>query len=218
MLGQMNPHLFDPFSTAYLLLPLKQGHLNLRFFDDYLVLLRCFAGITAYLLMAELGLLPVACVFGAFPVCRQWRDRNHLLAGNHRRNHLSSAGISVFVQKSFGPQATLQCRRRGSDHGSFMVQRNPHHIPLIASFSAVVTLVAAVLIERRWRPGILRIVVYCGISGCIGAPQILPSLEFAPLATRWVGLADPIQGSSRVPLLSSFGCAYGAAGEFTWVF
>ncbi|HEX4232533.1 MAG TPA: hypothetical protein VHZ07_27985 [Bryobacteraceae bacterium] len=31
MLAQMNPHLLDPFSTLFLLLPLKHGHLILNF-------------------------------------------------------------------------------------------------------------------------------------------------------------------------------------------
>ncbi|HEX4232534.1 MAG TPA: hypothetical protein VHZ07_27990 [Bryobacteraceae bacterium] len=82
-----------------------------------------------------------------------------------------------------------------------------HHVPLVVSFASIATLIAAMCLERRWRAGLLRLVVFCGILACISAPQILPSLEMAPYVERWVGLAEPIQGSARVPIAAHLAAA-----------
>ncbi|MGC2662339.1 MAG: YfhO family protein [Bryobacteraceae bacterium] len=206
MLAQMNPHLLDPFSTLFLLLPLKHGHLNFKFLDPYFVILRCCAGITAYLLLAELGLFPIACVFGGFLYATSGVTGMTVWPETIIET-IYPPLVFVFLHRSLtGGRSLLNAGIAGAIGGLAWLS-GTHHIPLITSLLSIVMLAAALFLERRWRGGLLRITIFCGMLGCISAPQILPSLEMAPYVFRWVGLAQPIRGSARVPIASHWAAA-----------
>jgi hypothetical protein len=206
MLAQLNPHLLDPFSTAFLLLPLRDGHIRLGLLEPYLVLLRCFAGVAAYFLLSELGLSAIACVFGGFLYAvtgitgtTAWPETII--------ETIYPPLVFLFLFRSLtGRRPWLNAATAGAITGLSWFS-GTHHIPLVTSFAAIVTLVAAMWIEKRWRSGILRLVLYGALLAFVSAPQILPSLEMAPYVTRWVSLPEPIQGSARVPFAAHLSLA-----------
>lgn len=198
MLAQMNPHLLDPFSTAFLLLPLRDGHIRYGLLDPYFVLLRCFAGVAAYFLLVELGLSAIACVFGGFLYAVSGVTGTTIWPETIIETIYPPLVFLFLFRSLTGRRRWLNAGLAGALTGLSWFS-GTHHIPLITSLAAIATLIAAGCIEKRWLSGMLRLVVYGGILVCVSAPQILPSLEMAPYVTRWIGLADPIQGSARVP-------------------
>lgn len=52
-----------------------------------------------------------------------------------------------------------------------------------------------------WRRGLAAVVCCAVFSGLIGAPQILPAMEYGRRALRWVGSENPVEWAQKVPYL-----------------
>jgi len=200
-LGEVTPAILDPFSYPLLLLPLKNGHIRLGYIQTYYVLLHCFAGLAAYLLIIDLKVrtrLPavVAGVFyaiGGVPGNAIWFQ--------FVTETIYAPLVLLFIFRSLRGIRPLGNSAVAGLLLGFSWFSGTHHIPIIMSLSCGALLLGFAVLGDHWK-GLLRFAVFAGIMLCVSSPQVIPALQWGKMSMRWVLLDQPIRGAAKVPFLA----------------
>jgi hypothetical protein len=197
-LGELLPNVLNPLSYALLAMPLSHGHIDTSYFLDYYVFLQCLAAISAYFLLIDLQCSRWAAVLaGLFYAIAGPPGNSYWL--EFVTEVIYTPLVLLFLFRSLrGLRPLANCAIAGAITGVSWFS-GTHHFALITSISCFVALLSF-SVGREWKRGLLRVAVFACTVFFVGAPQLLPSIEFNKNSVRWVGAAnDPSPGSARVP-------------------
>ncbi len=196
-LGEFLPNVLNPFSYALLAVPLKNGHIRASAFLGYFVFLQCLAAIAAYFLLRDLRCSRWAAVVAALFYAIGGPPGNSIWI-EFVTEVIYTPLVLLFLFRSLrGLRPLANCAIAGAIVGISWFS-GTHHFALITSVACLATLLAF-SIRREWKFGLSRAAVFSVALGFFAAPQMLPTIEFSKLSVRWVGLADPVIGSKKVP-------------------
>ncbi len=185
------------------LFPFREGKLNVNVVHWYYVLIHFQAAFFCYLLCRDWGRSRAAAVlagavfsFGGFLGSTDWPQ---ILNGA-----LWLPLVFLFLFRALrGERALFSAAMSGGLLGVAWLSGH-HEVPI---YSTVV--VAGVWMVAVGRGAEWRLAVVAGLSlFLIAGGQIVPAQEYAPLAKRWAGMADPIAWNAPIP--------YQVHQDFSW--
>ena len=206
--GEMQTGLFYPFKLALYLLPLDSNALlSERAFNEFFVFSHWLAAIwmfalARYLKLGRLSSTVAATCFalGGFMRVAPWPNIIDAMVWLPL--------IVLFSLRAFDSDRAsdrlFNAARAGASLGMTLLAGSIH--VTIMDGLVVATLAVHVGLSRsekksaRALPAVVIVVV--AVSALVGAVQLLPSLEYAPLAYRWFGGSAPVVASERIPYAS----------------
>jgi hypothetical protein len=196
LLGQTQPGPVFPLNLLLSLLPLRDGYLDLRWFNWYFVIVRFLAMVCAYALCRELrrsrsASLLAACVFAfaGFVGTVRWIDVPN--------GAIWTPAICLFfLRAARGRRRYANAALSGAFLGLAWLSGH-HEVPTLVSFALAAGW--CFVLWRRRLPAIAPAMLTFVIAGMIGAVQIWPTLEFGMLSRRWAGLPEPSGWSDPIP-------------------
>jgi hypothetical protein len=207
-LGEVQPGLLYPINWLFMLLPSKDGGMNLHSMEALLILNYFFAGYFCFLLarsfnLTFLGSATAGVVFALGGFMNQVYGYMNIFGGFvhlplivylfhesiKRNNWIDRLRWAFFCALSLG--------------FSFLAG---HHVPPIQAGFLLFLFVIFVVIQDRHRkeklvaikPFILLCIVAL-VALFITAAQLVPAMEYAHQAYRWTGKGDPIQWGQKIP-------------------
>ena len=222
-IGEMQTGLFYPFKLALYLAPFDQhGLLSERAFNLFFVFSHWLAavlmfGLARHLRLGHMPALIAGICFGLGGVLQRTAWLNILDA-------MPWLPLTVlFVLRAFGSGRTYAQLTNACAAGLALGMTwlaGSLHIFLMDAI-AVATLVAYLCFTKRDARSVFlatKVLAVVGLTSVLfGAVQLLPSLEYAPLAYRWVGSDAPIQSFQRVSYSLLAPDAFGPQSIFAFV-
>ncbi len=200
-LGQMQTGLACPLMWPLFALPLYRGWITVAGLHGYFVLIHCLAGVFAYLLCRDLKRSRSASVFGgcAFAITAFIGniDWPQMLDGA-----VWAPVILLFALRVFRGQDTYRSAAFAGAAFGMAALSGHHQAPLL--FGIAISLLwlwhAAQLVRAGFgKRAALEIMSFAVLAGTISAMQVIPAAEYAKLAVRWVGAAQPMDWKNPVP-------------------
>src|SRR5262249_37501385 len=204
----MQTGLFYPFKLALYLLPLdSNGLLSERAFNEFFVFSHWLAAIwmfalARYLKLGRLSSTVAATCFalGGFMRVAPWPNIIDAMAWLPL--------VVLFLLRAFDSDRTSDRLFNAAAAGAALgmtLLAGSIHITIMDALVAS-TLAAHIGLSRSEKKSArsLAAVVFVVVVACalVGAVQLLPSLEYAPLAYRWFGGSGPVVSSEKIPYAS----------------
>lgn len=194
-LGQVSGAAY-PANWLLGLAPFREGKLNVTTVHWYLVLLHFQAAVFCYWLCRDWKRSRAASIFGGLTF-----SLSGFMAGTEWPQILNGAVwlplVVMFLFRAVrGRQAAFSAAMSGALVG-VMWWSGHHEVPIYVSTAVAGVWVVALCRGARWG--------LAGLAGLtallVGAWQILPAQEYAPLAKRWAGMTDPLRWTEPIPYL-----------------
>ncbi len=198
--GQLQPAVFSPFTWLLLAAPLdSSGHISLAWIHGWFVLLHVFAGFFAYAFLRTLPARREACVVGAVFFGAAG------FVGNTPWPQIAAGAIWLplvflfFLRSLRGERALFNAALAGGFLALSFLSGH-HAVPTFASLALIGVSLGAVLLRRlAWAGALLRTAITLAVAACGAAVQILPALEYAHYAVRWVNATNPVGWRDVIP-------------------
>lgn len=199
LLGQTQPGPVFPLNLAFLLLPLRNGYIDLRLLNWYYILTHCIAAVGAYLLYRDLRRSRIASVtaafaftFGGFIGTVAWLD---VLNGA-----IWTPLICLFFLRAVrGRRPWSNSAFCGLTLGVAWLSGH-HEIPLLVSYALAGGYAFA--IWRRGRAVIPAAATTFAVGALVAAVQVWPTAEFGRQSRRWVGLEHSFGWKDSIPYIA----------------
>ena len=203
--GEMTVGLFYPFKLALYLAPLNAyGLLSERVFNLFWVFSHWLAAVGMFFLVRRLKLGGVASLvsaicfgLGGFLLKAGWPNMVDAMAW--------LPFVVLFLLRAFETERRSEQIFNACVSGlalGMTFLAGSLHIAMMDGI-VVVTLAAYLCVVQRERKafatGAALVAIVALVSILIGAVQLLPSLEYAPKAYRWVGQDTPIRSFQKIP-------------------
>ena len=198
--GQVQPAVFSPVTWVLLAAPLDaSGHLRLQWVHTWFVLLHALGAFFAYLFLRSLAAGRMASVVGAVFFATAG------FLGHVAWPQIGAGAVWLplvflhYLRALRGEWATWNAVFAGA-FLALSVLAGHHAVPMFAVLALGGLGLAAVL--SRWltvRAAIVRTALTLSVAVAGAAVQILPALEYARYALRWVNAANPVNGQTPVP-------------------
>ncbi len=198
LIGQVQPGVVNPLNWPLFAMPLRDGHIQLRFLHWWWVLLHWVAAVFCYLLCRDLKCGVAASVTGAsvfaFLGYIGWAGTPYFLTSS-----LWFPLVLLFFARVFrGERPVANAAWCGAALGASFLGGH-HNVPI---YSAVTLGAAWVwVLARRWRNRELWAAAALCLVTCalVSAAQALPAIEYGRDALRWSGAPEPQRWGDRVP-------------------
>ena len=198
--GQLQPAVFSPFTWILVAAPLDSaGHISLPWIHGWFVLLHIFAGFFAYAFLRTLPARREACVVGAVFFGAAG------FVGNTPWPQIAAGAIWLplvflfFLRSLRGERALFNAALAGGFLALSFLSGH-HAVPTFGSLALIgVSLGAALLGRLAWPAALMRTAITLAVAACGAAVQILPALEYAHYAVRWVNATNPVGWSDVIP-------------------
>jgi hypothetical protein len=198
--GQLQPAVFSPFTWILLAAPLDHsGHIPLAWIHGWFVLLHILAGFFAYAFLRDLPVRREACVVGAVFFGAAG------FVGNTPWPQIAAGAIwlplvFLFYVRSLRGERPLFHAAFAGGFLALSFLSGHHAVPTFASLALIgVSLGAASARRRAWSAAVLRTAITLAVAACGAAVQILPALEYAHYAVRWVNATNPVGWRDMIP-------------------
>ena len=200
LVGQVQPAVFSPITWILLAAPLDaSGHLRLEWVHAWFVLLHALGALFAYLFLRSLNASRDASVVGAVFFATAG-FLGHVAWPQIAAGAVWLPLVFLFYLRSLrGESATVSAIYAGA-FLALSVLAGHHAAPTFAVLALGGLGLTAVLC--RWltvRAAFVRTALTLAVTGAGAAVQILPALEYARYAMRWVNAANPVNGGIPVP-------------------
>ncbi len=198
--GQVQPAVFSPLTWVLLAAPLDaSGHLRLQWVHIWFVLLHALGAFFAYLFLRSLNASRMASVVGAVFFATAG------FLGHVAWPQIAAGAVWLplvflyYLRCLRGQSATLSAILAGAFLG-LSVLAGHHAVPMFAVLALCGLGVAAVLSRSLTLPAaLMRTALTLLVTAAAAAVQILPALEYARYALRWVNALNPVNGQTPVP-------------------
>ena len=201
-IGEMQTGLFYPLKFLVYLMPLdSNGLFSERFYNEFYVLTHMFAAMFMFFLARHLQLSR----FASFVAGLSFSLGGYL--ANTAHPHTMDSGIwlpllVLFFLKSAedGPaiRRVFFAALAGLALGMAILAGGIHMVIMAGIVIGTMSLVLGV-VHRRFALFLSLAGVVALVGFMFGAIQVLPSVEYGPLAYRWVGGETPIRSFQKVP-------------------
>jgi hypothetical protein len=198
--GQVQPAVFSPFTWLLTAGPLdRAGRLQLRWVHTWFALLHVIAGCFAYAFLRSLRVRRDACIVGAvffgaagFVGTTPWPQ---IAAGA-----IWLPLVFLFYLRSLRGERALPGAALAGGFLALSFLAGHHAVPTFAAMAiAGIGLAAALLGNLPWPAALGRTSLTLAVAGLGAAVQILPAIEYARYAVRWVNSAAPVGWGAVVP-------------------
>jgi hypothetical protein len=196
LIGQTQPGPLFPLNLLFALLPLRDGYPKFHLLNWYWAAIHFLGAFFFYLWARDLRLSRTAAVFAGcafgfagFVGSVAWLD---VVNGA-----IWAPLLFLFLFRALrgGPLEASNAALGGLFLGVSWLSGH-HECPILLSLAAGGTWLWAVWENwRRVRPAS----IFVGVSALTAAVQLLPTLEFGRLSSRWVGLDRALEWSEKVP-------------------
>lgn len=192
-LGQVSGVAY-PANWLLALAPFREGKLSVTTVHWYLVLIHFQAALFCYWLCRDWKRSRAASIFGGLTF-----SLSGFMASTEWPQILNSAVwlplVVMFLFRAVrGKQAAFSAAVSGALAG-MMWWSGHHEVPIYVS-----TVVAGVWVVALWRGMRWQLAGLAAAAMLLmGAWQILPAQEYAPLAKRWAGVTDPLRWHEPIP-------------------
>ncbi len=199
LIGQAQPGTAYPLNWILFSLPLRDGRIRLGYLNFYFVLIHFMAALFCYWLCRDLkrtraaGLLAgVFFSLGGFMGSTGWPQ---ILNGA-----VWAPLIFMFVLRAGRGRRPWTNAALSGVCGGMAILSGHHLMPLYTLLAAGGVWLYYIFRAGRpdWKFTRLAAVALL-FTGLVGALQILPAYEYGRRAVRWVGAAEPVEWSDRVP-------------------
>lgn len=196
LIGQTQPGPVYPLNLIFALLPLKGGYLQFRYLNLYWVVIHCIAAVCAYALCRDLRrsrtastLAGVAFAFGGFVGTVAWLD---VINGA-----IWTPAICLFFLRA--ARARDPWRNAIFCGGVLALAwlSGHHEIPLMVSYALAGGWLWA--IGRGGRRLVGPALATFAVAGLVAAVQLWPTMEYARLSERWVGMEKSFRFDEKIP-------------------
>jgi hypothetical protein len=200
LVGQVQPAVFSPITWVLLAAPLDaSGHLGLGWVHAWYVLLHALGALFAYLFLRSLAASRMASVVGAVFFATAG-FLGHVAWPQIAAGAVWLPLVFLFYLRSLrGESATVSALCAGA-FLALSVLAGHHAVPMFAVLALGGLGLTAVLC--RWltvQAAVLRTALTLLVTVAGAAVQILPALEYARYAMRWVNAPNPVTGRMPVP-------------------
>ncbi len=206
LIGQMQPGAAFPLNWPLFLAPLDDGYINLRYIHWHFVLMHLLAGLFMYALARELGRGRYASLAAALAfACSGY-------VGATAWPQMVNGAIWIpliflLFHRLVKAAATLARWTYAACSGAVvgMSLLSGHHQTPTFTVFALTALFLYFFLERRRRSAseagrLLGFFVVVGLfAAAVGALQLIPAVEYAQNAYRWVGAPEPVTLGDAVP-------------------
>ena len=217
--GGMQASLAYPPHWLFLAAPLKKsGWLLGLALNLYYILIRCLVALAMYAFCRDLGRSAwAACMagliysLGGVEVTTDWPQMAHAAAW--------APIVFMFLFRVLrGGPAIRNGILAGAALGAAWLCGHHAYPTFITLAAAGLWIYWLAIRERRvWLD--YTAAAFCFLfAGLVGAAQLLPTMEFGPLARRWVGLDDAIRWNEKVPYHLYDSLSLSADGIFAFIF
>ncbi len=201
LVGQSQPGVLHPVTVLAALAPWKDGYFALKTLHWQFVFIHLLAALSGYLLCRALRCSLAASLAGA----AVWTLGGY--AGSTDWVQMLNSALTAPLALMFYLRYTCAGHlfRNAAWSGAMLGLGwlgGHHQVPVF------MTLVLGGLWSSecfrariRWQRGLAALGCCLLASGLIGAPQILPAMEYGRRALRWVGSENPVEWSQKVPYL-----------------
>jgi hypothetical protein len=202
-IGSSQPGALYPLNLAFLSLPLRQGVVPVTTWNWWFIAIHALAAYFCYLLLRDLELSRTAAMVGAVSFSCSgflggipWLDIANGVTW--------TPVIFLFLIRILHGKQMLESSALLGTALAASFLSGHHEIPLLNSYAVLLWALGAFLYRAfQHRHPHARLLASIGLAFSLAlllsAIQILPVLEFGTLAKRWVGSAEPIAWSERVP-------------------
>ena len=206
LIGQMQPGAAFPLNWPLFLAPLDAGYINLRYIHWHFVLMHLLAGLFMYALARELGRSRYASLAAALAfACSGY-------VGTTVWPQMLNGAIWIplvfllfhrLVKAEATPARWTYAVCCGATVGMSLLSGH-HQTPIFMVF-ALTGLFLYFFIQRRRQSAreagrLLGFFVVVGLfAATVGALQLIPAVEYAQNAYRWVGAPEPVTLGDTVP-------------------
>ncbi len=192
-LGQVSGVAY-PANWLLALAPFREGKLSVTTVHWYLVLLHFQAALFCYWLCRDWKRSRGASILGGLTF-----SLSGFMAGTEWPQILNSAVwlplVILFLFRAMrGKTPVFSATMSGALVG-VMWWSGHHEVPIYVSTAVAGVWIVALLRGVRWQ---LAAMAAAGML-LVGAWQILPAQEYAPLAKRWAGVTDPLRWNEPIP-------------------
>lgn len=190
LLAQAQPGTANPLHWILFSLPLRDGWMRQDILHAYFVFLHILAAWAAYALARDLGCRPSSSMLaGCVYALSGWMtgvDWPHMVA-----SAVPAPLVLMYLLRVWRGDRTLRSAVLGGFLLGLSWLSGHHHVPISVSLLAACLLAA----RHAWRAGLL----FFAVALATGALQIVPAMEYARLAVRWVGVEQPVTWQEKVP-------------------
>lgn len=200
LVGQVQPAVFSPITWILLAAPLDaSGHLRLAWVHAWYVLLHALGALFAYLFLRSLSASRMASVVGAVFFATAG-FLGHVAWPQIAAGAVWLPLVFLFYLRSLrGESATVSAMCAGA-FLALSILAGHHAVPMFAVLALGGLGLTAVLSRSLTvRAAILRTALTLLVTVAGAAVQILPALEYARYALRWVNAPNPVSGHMPVP-------------------
>lgn len=192
-LGQVSGAAY-PANWLLALAPFREGKLSVTTVHWYLVLLHFQAALFCYCLCRDWKRSRGASILGGLTF-----SLSGFMAGTEWPQILNSAVwlplVVLFLFRAVRGKAPVFSATMSGALVGVMWWSGHHEVPIYVSTVVAGIWVVALLRGVRWQLAALAAVAML----LVGAWQILPAQEYAPLAKRWAGVTDPLRWNEPIP-------------------
>jgi hypothetical protein len=198
LIGQTQPGVAYPLNWLLFKAPLLNGKIDQRWLHWYFVVIHLMAALFAYWLCRDLG-----CSLGASLVGSTLYAGGGFFASIDWPQMLNGAVwaplVFLFLLRAVRGRLPWSSAALSGLFLGMSWLSGHHQIPTFISLAVAGMWLFFIFREGRpnFRLGALAAVALT-ITGLVGALQILPSVEYAKLAIRWVGMPEPIDWQTKV--------------------
>ena len=200
LIGQAQPGAAYPLNWVLFLLPLRDGFIQLRWMNDYYVLIHYLGALFGYRLCRDVGCSRAASVIGgtlwALSGCFGAIGWPQMLNGA-----LWAPLVLMFSLRALRQERPFRSSAWAGTFLGISLLSGHHQIPILMALM-VGGLYLYRLARERGRVQVLAqlslLMLFCVL---VGALQVLPAIEYGRESVRWVNSENPIEWSQKVPYI-----------------
>ena len=212
LVGQLQPAVFSPITWILLAAPLDEsGHVQLGWVHGWFVFLHALGALFAYAFLRFLRLTRAASVVGAVFFATAG------FLGHVAWPQIAACAVwlplvFLFYLRSLRGERAIRSAIFAGAFLALSLLAGHHAVPTFAALALVgVGLTAGIGRSLTWRAAMLRTALMLLVAAAGAAVQILPTMEYARSAVRWVATPNPVVGDARVPYLAHENLAWKAS-------
>lgn len=197
LVGQVQPGAAYPLNWVLFATPLRDGKLRMGFLHLYFVFYHWLAALNAYLFCRYLCRSRGAAILGgcifAFGAAVGNIDWPQMVNG---AIWMPLVFLNLLRVHDDPERSKLHAAWAGAWLGLAWLAGH-HQIPTFVTYGALFTW-AWITWERGWRMALRPFLLFVAMLGLISGLQTVPAAEYAPLARRWVGMAEAVDWKTKV--------------------
>lgn len=210
-IGEMQTAAFYPLHLLLALVPFNRyGVLSPQLYNDWFAFAHFLGACFMFALVRELGLrrfpalvAGICFAFGGFVSNAEWP---HLF-----ESAIWLPLIFLFILRALRAEDTREALRNASISGLFVglsILAGGLHVVIMQALVVASAAVFAVFEQqvqgkpfrgRSWTRPALAVFAVAVVGGCVGAVQLLPSMEYSGHALRWLGPWGPLPATQTIP-------------------